>query len=62
MYIIEYTEMAIADLQWFKKHEQNTIVDGIDKRLRYEPTTENRNRKVLRLGSYVSAIFVSSMM
>lgn len=48
MYDIEYTETALADLQWFKKHEQNVIVDGIDKRLRYEPTTENRNRKELR--------------
>jgi mRNA-degrading endonuclease RelE of RelBE toxin-antitoxin system len=48
MYIIEYTETARADLQWFQKHEQNVIIDCIDKRLRHEPTAENRNRKELR--------------
>ena len=48
MYDIEYTEKAVADLQCFKKHEQNIIVDGIDQRLRYEPTKPNRNRKMLR--------------
>jgi hypothetical protein len=48
MYDIDYTEAAIADLQWFRKHEQNVIIDGIDQRLRYEPMTENRNRKLLR--------------
>jgi mRNA-degrading endonuclease RelE of RelBE toxin-antitoxin system len=48
MYDIEYTEKAVVDLQWFKKHEQNIIVDGIAQRLRYEPTKPNRNRKMLR--------------
>jgi mRNA-degrading endonuclease RelE of RelBE toxin-antitoxin system len=35
-------------LQWFKKREQNIIVDGIAQRLLYEPTKPNRNRKMLR--------------
>ena len=48
MYDIEYTETAIADLQWFKKYEQNQILDGIDQQLRYQPTIETRNRKRLR--------------
>jgi mRNA-degrading endonuclease RelE of RelBE toxin-antitoxin system len=51
MYEIEYTPRAIEDLKWFKKHEQNQIVDGIDLQLRYEPTVEARNRKRMRLNS-----------
>jgi mRNA-degrading endonuclease RelE of RelBE toxin-antitoxin system len=45
---IEFSEQAIEDLQWFKKHEQNVIIDGIEANLCYEPTTEARNRKPLR--------------
>ena len=48
MYDIQYTETAIADLQWFKKYEQNQILDGIDQQLRHQPTVETRNRKRLR--------------
>jgi mRNA-degrading endonuclease RelE of RelBE toxin-antitoxin system len=47
MYAIELTETARLDLQWFKKHEQNIIVDGIARRLRHEPTQKDRNRKQL---------------
>ncbi len=42
------TDRAIEDLQWFKKREQNVILDGIEANLGYEPTTETRNRKRLR--------------
>jgi mRNA-degrading endonuclease RelE of RelBE toxin-antitoxin system len=42
------TKRLSEDLQWFKKHEQNVIVDGIEANLCYEPTTETRNRKPLR--------------
>lgn len=45
---IELTDQAIEDLQWFKKHEQNVIIDGIEANLCYEPTTQTRNRKRLR--------------
>jgi mRNA-degrading endonuclease RelE of RelBE toxin-antitoxin system len=48
MYDIEFTDAALADLKWFKKHEQNEIVDGIEANLRYEPTVETRNRSRLR--------------
>ena len=48
MYDIQYTDTAIADLQWFKKYEQNQILDGIDQQLRHQPTVETRNRKRLR--------------
>jgi mRNA-degrading endonuclease RelE of RelBE toxin-antitoxin system len=52
MYDIEYTQEALADLQWFRKHEQNIIVDGIDNNLVYEPTVETRNRKQMRRNNY----------
>ena len=48
MFEIEFTDEAKADLSWFKKHEQNEIVDGIDENLRHEPNVETRNRKRLR--------------
>ncbi|MEQ8537167.1 MAG: type II toxin-antitoxin system RelE/ParE family toxin [Coleofasciculus sp. D1-CHI-01] len=48
MFEIELTDQAIEDLQWFKKHQQNVIIDGIETNLGYEPATETRNRKRLR--------------
>ncbi|MEM6252852.1 MAG: type II toxin-antitoxin system RelE/ParE family toxin [Cyanobacteria bacterium P01_D01_bin.156] len=48
MYDIEYTPTAIADLTYFHKHEQVTILEGIEVQLRHEPTTETRNRKRMR--------------
>jgi mRNA-degrading endonuclease RelE of RelBE toxin-antitoxin system len=48
MYDIVYTAEALEDLEWFRKHEQNEIVDGVDQQLRYQPTLETRNRKRMR--------------
>lgn len=48
MYDIDFTSDAIEDLQSLRKHEQNTVIDGIEQQLRYEPTTETRNRKRMR--------------
>jgi mRNA-degrading endonuclease RelE of RelBE toxin-antitoxin system len=48
MFSIVYTDQAVDDLRWFKRHEQVTIVDGIEQQLCYEPITETRNRKRLR--------------
>lgn len=48
MYEIEFTDKALADLRWFRRDEQNTILDGIEANLRYEPTVETRNRAPLR--------------
>jgi mRNA-degrading endonuclease RelE of RelBE toxin-antitoxin system len=48
MYEIAYTDEALEDLTFFKKHEQNEIIDGIDLQLRYEPNVETRNRKLMR--------------
>jgi mRNA-degrading endonuclease RelE of RelBE toxin-antitoxin system len=52
MYDIDYTQEALEDLQWFRKHEQNIIVDGIDQQLRNEPTSETRNRKRMQVNAY----------
>lgn len=52
MYAIDYTQEALEDLQWFRKHEQNSIVDGIEQHLRYEPTAETRNRKRIQTNAY----------
>ncbi|MCP4372327.1 MAG: type II toxin-antitoxin system RelE/ParE family toxin [Deltaproteobacteria bacterium] len=48
MYEIEYTQVALDDLKWFRKHEQKTIVQTIDTQLKYEPTVQTRNRKPMR--------------
>ena len=48
MYEIEYTQDALDDLAYFRKHEQVLIVDEIERRLRHEPTLPTRNRKELR--------------
>lgn len=52
MYDIEYTQEALDELQWFRKHEQNLILDGIEQQLRYEPTVETRNRKRMQPNEY----------
>jgi len=61
-FILEFTDSAVEDLGFFKKYEQALILDQMDTHLRYEPTTETRNRKPLepnplaewelRIGSY----------
>ena len=48
MFEIEFTPEAEQDLKWFRKNEQNIILDSIEAQLRYEPTVETRNQKQLR--------------
>ena len=48
MYEIEFSDEALEDLKWFKKREQNEILDGIEANLRYEPAVVTRNRDRLR--------------
>jgi mRNA-degrading endonuclease RelE of RelBE toxin-antitoxin system len=48
MFEIEFTSEAEQDLKWFRKNEQNVILDAIEAQLRYEPTIETRNLKRLR--------------
>ncbi|MDY6938809.1 MAG: addiction module toxin RelE [Cyanobacteriota bacterium] len=51
MYEIEYTSQAVADLNFFKKHEQQKILSEIPIKLQYEPTVTTRNRKRTRPNS-----------
>jgi mRNA-degrading endonuclease RelE of RelBE toxin-antitoxin system len=44
MYEIEFTKVALEDLRYFKKFEQNIILDAIQTQLLYEPTVETTNR------------------
>lgn len=44
MYEIDFTRIALDDLHFFRKFEQNLILDAIDQQLRHEPTTETGNR------------------
>jgi mRNA-degrading endonuclease RelE of RelBE toxin-antitoxin system len=48
MYDIELSDTAKRDLKWFKKYEQEIILDGIDDNLRFEPNVETQNRKPMR--------------
>jgi mRNA-degrading endonuclease RelE of RelBE toxin-antitoxin system len=48
MYEIEFTDDAIQDLQYLRKHEQRTVLDAIEQQLIHEPLTDSRNRKPLR--------------
>ena len=48
MYEIEITREAIDDLRAFRKRERRSVVEGIERELRYEPARETRNRKRLR--------------
>lgn len=48
MYEIEFTVEALKDLKSLRKFEQQQVLTGVEKQLRYEPTVETRNRKQLR--------------
>jgi mRNA-degrading endonuclease RelE of RelBE toxin-antitoxin system len=47
MYELEFTQGAIDDLRFLKKHEQQQVITGIESQLLYEPAVETRNRKRL---------------
>jgi mRNA-degrading endonuclease RelE of RelBE toxin-antitoxin system len=44
MYEIEFTPESVEDLGYFKKFEQNIIIDAIQTQLLYEPIVETKNR------------------
>ena len=48
MYTIEFSREAMEDLKWFRKTDQNIILDGIVDGLRHQATVETRNRGRLR--------------
>lgn len=47
MYSIEFSEGAVEDLQRVRSFEHGQILDVIEEQLKYEPTAETRNRKLL---------------
>jgi mRNA-degrading endonuclease RelE of RelBE toxin-antitoxin system len=47
-YEIEVTPEAEADMEWLSPRDRTTLFEALDRRLAYEPTVENRNRKRLR--------------
>jgi mRNA-degrading endonuclease RelE of RelBE toxin-antitoxin system len=44
MYEIDFTQIALDDLRYFRKFEQNIILDAINSQLTTEPTIETGNR------------------
>ncbi|NEP41692.1 MAG: addiction module toxin RelE [Okeania sp. SIO2H7] len=44
MYQVEFTPEAVQDLRYFRKFEQNVIINGVQTQLTYEPTVETKNR------------------
>lgn len=48
MFDLDFTESAIEDLRYFKKTEQNLILDSIEEQLVQEPLNVTKNRKPLR--------------
>jgi mRNA-degrading endonuclease RelE of RelBE toxin-antitoxin system len=61
-FALEFTDSALEDLGFFRKYEQNIILDEIDVQLIQEPAKESRRRKPmepneladweLRIGDY----------
>lgn len=44
MYEIEFTPASLDDLRWFRRYEQNIILDAIRTQLAHEPMVETNNR------------------
>lgn len=47
MYQIEYVEGVADDLADLRAYERAHILDGIEEQLKYEPTRQTRNKKIL---------------
>ena len=47
MYEIEYVEGVADDLADLRAYERAHILDSIEKQLKYEPTRQTRNKKIL---------------
>jgi len=48
MFVIKFTDQAIADLKLLKKAERRSVMRELETKLIKEPTVETRNRKMLR--------------
>lgn len=47
MFEIEYTESVATDLADTRPYERARILDSIEEQLKYNPTQQTRNRKIL---------------
>jgi mRNA-degrading endonuclease RelE of RelBE toxin-antitoxin system len=47
-YRIDYSPDAEDHLRGLTAREQRTVLDAVDTQLAYQPTTETRNRKLMR--------------
>jgi len=47
MFEIEYAEGVAEDLRELRAHERRRILDTIETHLRFEPTVQTQNRKIL---------------
>jgi mRNA-degrading endonuclease RelE of RelBE toxin-antitoxin system len=47
MYEIEYAQDVVEDLAELRAYERARILDSIDLQLRYNPTRQTRNKKIL---------------
>ena len=47
MFDIEYAESVADDIANLRAFERKRILDAVEKQLKYEPTRETRNRKIL---------------
>src|SRR5260221_4470645 len=48
MFTIDLSEDALEELRQFRKRDNTTIFDEIERQLTYQPDIETRNRKPLR--------------
>jgi mRNA-degrading endonuclease RelE of RelBE toxin-antitoxin system len=54
MYTIDFSDTAEDDLLYLKKHEQNVIIDVIQKYLTFNPNLVSKRRKKLRPNNIAS--------
>jgi mRNA-degrading endonuclease RelE of RelBE toxin-antitoxin system len=47
MFAIEYAEGVSEDLLDLRAHERGRILDTVERQLRFEPTVQTRNRRIL---------------
>jgi mRNA-degrading endonuclease RelE of RelBE toxin-antitoxin system len=48
MYRIKFTHSALDDLDYYRRSEQQLILDHIEAQLTHQPSIKTRNRKPLR--------------
>jgi len=47
-YRIEYSPDTVEHLRALSTHQQTTVLDGVERQLKFQPTVETKNRKPMR--------------